>query len=720
MIRSAALVICLSIASIAVADSPKPPVAPVRPVTALYQGISVNDPYRYLEQLGDPEVLKWVGAQSDHTRRTLDRIQPLAKLRARVEELDASMSVHIDGAQRTVAGPFFYLERKANEQLPKLYVRPSLAGAERLLFDPDEAVARGGKREAITRFAATADGKVIALVTGPADTDVGSIRVRDVTSGKDLGARIDGVSSAVAPVFSPDGKAFFYTRAAPPGTAVDPNDMFTKQRLFRHRLDGGADVQVFGWQAPAAPPARALDWPSMFMSKSSPYVVGQLSEGANGVARLFVCEREKLGTASPGWIQFTDEKDGVRDFTVVGHWLYIKTFVGAPRFHVLRYDLAQPKSAPIEVVPQQKGVIDQIAAASDALYFVVRDNATSALYRLRHGTAQPEKVELPWVGAVTVSDANPDVPGILFTLDAWTRTGQLMSVTASGGATNTGLIPVGPFGTGEGLVSEETTCKGWDGTRVPMSLVAKKGFAHDGKNPTLLYGYGGYGSTETASFDPTWRALLELGGVFVVVNPRGSGAYGEEWYQAGRGAKKSNTWKDMIACAETLIASKVTSSSKLAIWGWSMGGVAVGRAVTERPDLFGVALMQAGAFDALRFIEATPLGPDHETEMGSLASGDGVRVLLEMSAYHHVKDGVKYPAVMVVQGMKDHRIAPWSSFKMAARLQAATASGKPVLLRVDAEAGHGLNTTSQQRDAQWADLISFFLWNAGRAEFAPR
>jgi prolyl oligopeptidase len=714
MVRSLVL---LLLPSLALAQS-RPPVAPVRAVTALYQGVTVTDPYRYLELLSNPDVLKWIGAQGDFTRKTLDRIPALAGLRKRVEELDASMAVRIAGMQRTSSGAFFYTARKGDEPLAKLYVRPSLDGRERLLFDPDEGLKHGGKREAINHFNASPDGKWVLLLTAPADSEVGALRLREVATGKDVGATISGIWGELGPVWRPDGKAFFYTRAAPPGQPIDEKTIFTKQRIFLHPLDGGSDVQVFGWEAPGAPASRAADWPFVVLTAGSPYALAQLSEGVNGLPRLYVAERDRVGKDAR-WTQVVDEKQEVRDFALGGHWLYVKTYAGAPRFRVLRYDLRAPTKPPVEVVPQQKGVVDALACAADAMYFVVRDNATSELYRMPHGTSKIEKIAMPWVGSLDLSDTSPALPGVIVRLFAWTRTEQIFTVAADGKVANTNLIPVGPFGSGEDLVAEERTCKGWDGAAVPMSIIGKKGFARDGKNPTLIYGYGGYGVTDTAYFNPTWRAFLELGGLLARVNPRGSGAYGEEWYQAGRGAKKANTWKDMISCAETLVGEKYTSPAMLAIQGVSMGGVAVGRAVTERPDLFGAALMQVGILDAIRFIEASFNGPNHELEMGTLKSADGVKALLEMSAYHHVKDGVKYPAVMVVQGLNDHRVPPWCSFKMTARLQAATASGKPVLLRTDTEGGHGVTSTAQQRDAQWADWIAFHLWTVGRPEFQP-
>jgi prolyl oligopeptidase len=235
----------------------------------------------------------------------------------------------------------------------------------------------------------------------------------------------------------------------------------------------------------------------------------------------------------------------------------------------------------------------------------------------------------------------------------------------------------------------------------------------------LVDGYGGYGLPENAYFNRRMHAWFERGGLFVEVKPRGGGAYGRDWYQSGVGARKSNTWKDMIACAETLIARGYTSRGKIAVHGTSMGGVAAGRAVTERPDLFAVAIIRVGITEAVRFIEATTNGPNHESEMGSVKTEAGVRQLLAMSTYHQIKDGTPYPAVLFTAGMNDNRVAPWIAFKTFARLSAATSSARPVLLRVESAAGHGMSSTAEQRNSEMADRLAFILWNTGDKAFQP-
>jgi len=281
------------------------------------------------------------------------------------------------------------------------------------------------------------------------------------------------------------------------------------------------------------------------------------------------------------------------------------------------------------------------------------------------------------------------------------------------------LAPPAPGHVGEDWEAEETTCTSHDGAEVPMSVLYRRGMVKDGSHPTLLNGYGGYGIPELAFFSRRLDAWLQRGGLFVDVKPRGGGALGPAWYQAGVGAKKSNTWKDMIACAQALVERGYTSTPKLAIQGYSMGGIAVGRAITERPDLFGVAIVRAGITDSIRYIEATSNGSNHEFEMGSLKTAEGVRQLLAMSTYDAIRPSTSYPAVLFTAGVNDNRVAPWQSFKAFARLSAASTSGKPILLRVDGEVGHGISMTASQSNAEFADRLAFILWNTGDTEFQP-
>ena len=288
-----------------------------------------------------------------------------------------------------------------------------------------------------------------------------------------------------------------------------------------------------------------------------------------------------------------------------------------------------------------------------------------------------------------------------------------MRTTAPGRYEDTGLRDARrPAGAPELEVSE-VTVPSFDGAPVPLAIVHRKGLVLDGSNPTLLIGYGAYGLSMEAQYDLPGLAWIERGGVVALANVRGSGAYGEAWYRAGFKSTKSNTWKDGIACARYLIERKYASPKTLGIWGRSAGGIFVGRAVTSAPELFAAAIFDVGTMDAVRS-ELSANGVTNISEFGTVKKPDEFRALLEMSTYHQIKDGVAYPAVLLVHGMNDPRVDVWQSGKAAARLQAASTSGKPVLLRLDEQAGHGGGSTAQQAFSLRADIYSFLLWQFGK------
>ncbi len=315
--------------------------------------------------------------------------------------------------------------------------------------------------------------------------------------------------------------------------------------------------------------------------------------------------------------------------------------------------------------------------------------------------------------------ADERIPGVVLDLQGWTRARQIYEVLADGRVVNTGLQPAGPYDAPEQVVATEMSCTSHDGAQVPMSVIHKKGLTFDGSHPTLLYGYASYGITEEPFFSTSRLAWIDAGGVFAIANPRGSSVLGQDWYKAGFQATKPNTWKDFIACAETLIAQKVTVPAKLGSWGGSAGGILVGRAMTERPDLFAAVVPEVGLLDAVR-AEVTPNGVPNIPEFGTRTTQAGFKALLAMSTLHQVKDGVNYPAVLLTHGVNDPRVEVWQSTKTAARLQAASRSGKPVLLRLDYDAGHGIGSTKAQQQAERADMFAFLLWQMGVAGAGPK
>jgi prolyl oligopeptidase len=710
--------VALALAAPAFADDALPPKAPRTDLVTDYSGVKVADPFRGLEDLKSPQVQAWAQAQAAYTRRTLDALPGLQKLRDDITALDGERPPVLRNVQVMPDGRWFYEKRLASDPVFKLYVRDSAQAPERVLLDPVAWKQQTGHAHAINNFTVSPDGKHMAAVVSVDDAELGELRLYDVASGRQVREPVPGIWGELPAIWHRDSRSVDYVR----GIGALQGEPFGRMRVYQRQLGAGEDRPLIGFGLDQGPEVRAKDWVFTDPRSAARWTVAVRFEGIGSQARIAVAPSAELqrDPAHAHWRALLDSSAGVDNTGLHDHWLYARSFVDAPRYHLLRYDLAHPGAKPVEVVPQARGVIDGFTVAADGLYYVVRTGSLSEVWRLPHGAkaAQAQRLPLPYAGAVSLFDANPDSKGVVFTLEGWTHERSVLRYDGRR-VSDTGLVPATASTIGSDWVAEEATCRSHDGVEVPMSVLYKRGLKKDGSHPAWMRGYGGYGFPEQAYFDRKLDAWLQRGGVFVDVDPRGGGAYGREWYQAGVGPRKSNTWKDMIACGQALVERGYTSPGKLAIEGTSMGGVAVGRAVTERPDLFAVGIVRVGITEAVRFIEATDNGPNHEDEMGSVKTADGVRQLLAMSTYHQIRDGEKYPAMLFTAGMNDHRVAPWITFKTFARMSEATGSGKPVLLRVESEGGHGVNTTAQQRNAELADRLAFILWNTGDPAFQP-
>jgi prolyl oligopeptidase len=356
--------------------------------------------------------------------------------------------------------------------------------------------------------------------------------------------------------------------------------------------------------------------------------------------------------------------------------------------------------------------------AAEGIYVRERIGAVSRVRRVSFDGAQVHAVSLPFEGNVGQPVTDPGTAGALIGIRGWLQSTRLFDYdAATDRAVDTGLAPPSSADT-SAFEAEEVAALSYDGTRVPLSLIHRKGLTRDASHPTLLYGYGSYGTSLEPGFRPTALAWLERDGVIAIAHVRGGGEFGEAWHQAGRTPTKLNTILDFVACGQYLVDERYTSPARLAAEGGSAGGIPVGGAMTWRPDLFRVILDEVGVSDALRS-ETEPNGPPNVPEFGSVQTESGFHQLYAMSAYAHVRDGTPYPAALFSTGANDPRVAPWQMAKMAARVQAATSSKRPILLRVDEDAGHGIGSSTSQYESELADRWAFSLWQMEIAGFQP-
>jgi prolyl oligopeptidase len=425
---------------------------------------------------------------------------------------------------------------------------------------------------------------------------------------------------------------------------------------------------------------------------------------------LYVAPLVAARDSSVPWQKVADFTDAVTNFAVHGDALYLLSHASSPHYDVRRTSVSHPNIASaVTVMPSGRSVLQDLWATEDGLYVQELDGGIGRLRRFEYDRdAGGRLLPLPFEGSVFVSSANATKRGLIFAMASWTESARVYRYAPERERVeDTRLAPRDPADFSD-IVAQEISVPAADGTLVPLSIVHRKGIALDGTHPAILEGYGAYGIVIGANFDAGRLAWLERGGVYAVAHVRGGGELGEEWYLAGKGPTKPNSWGDFLAAAQYLVRRGYSSPRRLAAYGRSAGSIVVGRAITDRPDLFGAAVIRAGVPNMLR-AEAMQSGPANVPEFGSVHDSAGFRQLWDMDAYQHVKDGVAYPAVLLTTGINDTRVAPWQSAKMAARLQAATSSRRPVLLRVERNAGHSSGTTRQQLDAELADTYAFLL-----------
>jgi prolyl oligopeptidase len=710
---------------------PAPPIAPVRPVVDDYYGTKISDPYRYMEDLKDPEVQGWLKSQNDYTHAMLAGIPGRAKLLARMMELTESVA-RVGFVQRLPGDLYFYRKLLAHENVPKLYMRQGLNGPEKLLLDPERITLAGTNRSkgknTIGDVYPSDDARYAAIDIVPGGSELDTeIHVIETVSAHETGDKIARASGAS---WLPGSQSFIYSRLwetlddleklqkLPTGTPA--TETFKKGRSYLHVLgtDPSKDPPVFG---DAAGSSIHVELQHMYINTQpeSKYAYGIVNNGSARNRSFYLAPVNTVGTSNFVWRKVADFSDDVQSIAIHGDDLYLLTFKKALRYKIVRMDARKPDLSSAEtVVPPGEPVITNMAAAQDSLYVRVLDGGVSRVLRVPYGAnPEVERVTLPFEGTAALAATDPRVPGTLLIMQSWTKGRKIYAYDPqTKEVSDTILQPAGRYDDPVGVEAVEVKAPSYDGTLVPLSIVRPKGMKLDGSNWTELTGYGAYGTSQNAVMDHLTIAMSEMGGVYAVCHVRGGGEYGEEWHLAGKGPTKPNTWRDFIACAEYLIEHKYTSPARLAGRGVSAGGILIGRAITERPDLFGAAVIEVGPADTLR---AEIVNPGSIQEFGSTKTEEGFKVLFAMSAYHHVRDQTAYPATLLTTGMNDPRVGPWESAKMAARLQAATSSSKPILLRVEYEAGHGANTEQQYLE-QAADTWSFLLWQFGVPEFQPQ
>lgn len=707
----AAALASTAVASLAYAAAPvKPPAAKVEPVTDTLFGQKVVDNYRYMEALG-PDTVAWMKAQGAYTRSVLDAIKPRAALTERVSKFTGSFGL-INGFT-AYGGRDFYEERAPGSDNFDLVVRDG-KGTRKIVDIAALRTANGGKPFAINYFLASPNGALVAVGISEGGSEDAAITIYDAASGAKVAGPVDRAQFG-ASAWSEDSKTIYFNRLQKLGAGAAETDKYKNSAAVAWDMKS-EPVPVFGPAVGHGPAMKPEEFPVVIYNPGTPLAAALSINGVQNEVAAWTTPVASLTDPKAVWTPLLTRDDGVTSADTRGDEIFLLSHKDAPTFKVLALKAGQPLSKAVTLVEAQPDrVIENIHAASDALYVMARKGAYSQLLRIPAGTTTVEQVALPFEGHIGEMFADPRTPGVTIQISSWVAAPAGYAYNpATKGFSELAIGTKGDIDASRFTVSD-LQAKAHDGVMVPLSLVQPK----DAKGPqiAIVEAYGSYGISELADFSTRRAAAMREGITYGVCHVRGGGEGGEAWRLGGKDANKHNTWEDIIACGEDLIARGITTKDKLFIIGGSAGGITMGRALTTRPDLFAGVIDLVPAGNTLR-AEFSPNGPPNVPEFGTVTNEAGFKNLYDMDTIQHVKPGVQYPAVMVTTGLNDPRVSPWEPAKVAASLQ-ASGTQKPVLLRIDEQSGHGIGSTKTQTDQLTADWMSFIFWRAGKKDWAP-
>jgi prolyl oligopeptidase len=680
------------------------PPTPLRPVTNFYHGVEVVDNYRWLENFDDPAVKSWSAAQNQITRNYLNAIPARSNIVQLLGKIYAQTSATYSGLQSR-PGLLFAMKFQPPAQQPWLITlkSPDNPASEHVVLDPNKL---NGKGTTTIDFAVPSlDGKQVAVSLSENGSEEGTLFFYNTATGQPLPDKIPRVQGATAggsAAWNADGTGVFYTRYPSPGERPEADLNFYRQ-VFFHRLGTpvAQDRLELGEGLPRIAEI-ALD-----SRPDGRYLLATVANGDGGEFALYLRGPDNL------WKQLTAFSDQIKQGEFgKDEALYLLSTKDAPHGKILRLPLSDTVAAVYDrrtplpvIVPPGDPVIENFCPSARGLF--VQDLVGGPSQIRFIDASGTTLVPLKPVSAVTQMLC-PEGDTLLFDNVSYIEPYAWMRFDDAAKKTRrTALAAKSPADFSKDEVVREMAVS-LDGTQIPLNIIRRKKTKLDGRNPVLLYGYGGYGISMTPAFSAGRSLWLDRGGIYVVANLRGGGEYGEEWHQAGNLVHKQNVFDDFAACAQYLIDKKYTQPGKLAVEGGSNGGLLMGAFLTQHPALASVVVSHVGIYDSLR-TELEPNGAFNVTEFGSVQDPDQFKALYAYSPYHHVVDGVRYPSVLLLTGDNDGRVNPYNSRKMAARLQASDRNPFPslVLLRTTSAAGHGIGTALDERIAQEADVYAF-------------
>ncbi len=699
----------------------KPSPAPSQLVVETYHGFQVEDHYRNLENLEDMEVQNWLKQQSNHTSNVLNKIPRRQYLIDKQLEFDKRKSHTITSLKVTKDDHYFYLKKVGGENYAKLYYRKDFSAKEELLYDPANYKPKSGFTYVINFVFPDWYGEKIVISLTKDGEEFSEMIIMDVATKSLLPDLITNCQTEHRDYVNwlPDNSGFFYSHHP----VVDKRSMDclknTKSVYYKLGQNAHHINDIFSATNNPEFNIQPEDLPkTIFDHQDSKYLLIRIGGASrfqdNYYAKMVNPEEQKFD-----WKLLFSKADKVVARIIKENELVFISGKNAPNFKICKTSLDQPDfTHPIVLVPEKKEeVIQNMVITIDGLFYVTYKNGVEAkLYHLKDGIET--EIVLPIkAGRIALESKGAKYPELWLTTMGWVNNKCRYQYTFSSNTfEEANLVPSVPFPEFEELIVKEVLVKSHDGEEVPLSIIHKKGLVMNGKHPVIIFGYGAYGNSSNPFFNPNFLLFTEEGGILAWAHVRGGGEKGIAWHNGGKKTTKPNSWKDLIACAEYMIHKQYTSKQGLAIWGSSAGGILVGRAMTERPDLFAVVITMMGVMNPVRS-ENAPNGANGVKEFGTVENPEEFKARFEMDAYLHIEKGEAYPATLVTAGINDVRTVVWQPAKFAAKLQAYQQSDKPILFLVDYKGGHGKGNVGRKKLEIFANTFAFTLWQTGHSAY---
>jgi prolyl oligopeptidase len=655
--------------------------------------IKVPDPYRWLEDLNSDQTSTWVKAQSSLTDSYLDAIPGRKALENHLTKL---WNVERLGVPSFEGGYYFFSKNNGLQNQSVLYSTKSLDLEPTVLLDPNKLSKDG--TVALNSYEVSPNGKYLAYSTSASGSDWVEWKVREISSGKDLSDHLKWSKFSGAS-WAKNSKGFYYGRFPTPKNGEEMMAQNIHKKIYFHEIGKPQSEDLLVYERPNQPKQGLYAW----VTEDGKYLLIQVSQGTDTKNGLFY---KDLRNPTSKVIELLSDFDASYDFvTNLGSKFIIRTDLNAPKQKVISIDINEPLSDRWEtIIPESTETLRSVSHIGGLFIANYLKDARTEIRRFKTNGNPLPPVKLPGLGTAAGFGGESDQTETFYYFTSFTSPGAVYRYDVTRNASTLFKAPETQFNR-DHYESRQIFATSRDGTKIPMFIVSKKNLKLDGKNPTLLYAYGGFNISLRPSYSPATIAWLDLGGIYVMANLRGGGEYGEEWHQAGMKLKKQNVFDDFIACAEHLISKKFTSSKKLSIAGGSNGGLLVGACMVQRPELYGACLPAVGVMDMLRFHKFT-IGWAWQAEYGKPDDPDDFKNLLKYSPYHNLKPN-NYPATMVITSDHDDRVVPSHSYKFAAALQSSQNGSAPTLIRIESKAGHGAGTPTSKRIEAIVDKYAF-------------